>query len=124
MSSVRVLQLLAFLLLTNIASAQMYGNEWINYNQRYYAFKVWNTGIHRIDYTTLVTSGIPVNSFSAANIQVLGREKEIPLFIQDGGDNQLNAGDYILFYGQRNDGWLDSSLYESSGDVGNPKYSL
>lgn len=124
MSSVRVLQLLAFLLLTNIASAQMYGNEWINYNQRYYAFKVWNTGIHRIDYTTLVTSGIPVNSFSAANIQVLGREKEIPLFIQDGGDNQLNTGDYILFYGQRNDGWLDSSLYESSGDVGNPKYSL
>jgi hypothetical protein len=78
MSTIRIFLLLAFLVLTNIASGQTYGNEWINYNQRYYAFKVWNTGIHRIDYTTLVTSGIPVNSFSAANIQVFGRAKEIP----------------------------------------------
>jgi hypothetical protein len=104
--------------------SQSYGNSWINYAQRYYAFKIWTTGVHRIDYSALVSSGIPVNSFSSANIQVFGREKEIPLFIQDGGDNQLNAGDYLLFYGQRNDGWLDTTLYATSADLGNPKYSL
>jgi hypothetical protein len=119
--------LLLSLLLT-IASikgfAQTYGNEWINYSQKYYAFNVYTTGVHKLDYTTLSAAGIPLSSFSSDNIQIFGREKEIPLFIEDGADSDLDPGDYILFYAEKNDGWLDSSLYDTPNDIGNPKYSL
>jgi hypothetical protein len=105
-------------------NAQNYGNEWINYGQKYYAFNIVQTGLHRIDYSTLVSSGIDVQQFSSANMQVFGREKEIPLLVEDGGDGAFNNGDYFLFYAERNDGWLDYSLYENSSWIGNPKYSL
>ena len=118
--------------------AQTYGNEWINYNQQYYSFKVYpgsmplyfgdlsnvETGIHKLDYSTLVASGIPVGSFSTENIQIFGREKEVALYIEDGGDSALDPGDYILFYTERNDGWMDSSLYQDPTSIGNPYYSL
>jgi flagellar hook assembly protein FlgD len=104
--------------------AQVYGNEWINYNQKYYAFKIYQSGIHKLDYATLVSSGVPVSLFSSANVQIFGREQEIPIYIEDGGDNQINSGDFILFYSEKNDGWLDTTLYENPQDLGNPKYSL
>ena len=104
--------------------AQNFGNEWINYNQKYYSFPIVQSGIYKLDYSTLLSAGIPLNTFQTANIQVFGREKELSVFIEDGGDNTLNNGDYILFYAQRNDGWLDSTLYDDPSWLGNPKYSL
>jgi hypothetical protein len=104
--------------------AQSYGNEWINYSQKFYAFNIIQSGMHKIDYATLVSSGIDVMQFSSANMQVFGREKEIPLMVEDGGDGFMNSGDYFIFYAERNDSWLDYSLYEDSSWVGNPKYSL
>ena len=106
------------------SKAQNFGNEWINYNQKYYSFPVVQSGIYKLDYSTLLSAGIPLNTFQPSNIQVFGREKEVSLFIEDGGDNTLNSGDYILFYAQRNDGWLDSTLYDDPSWLGNPKYSL
>lgn len=111
-------------LAVNTSFGQTYGNEWINYNQKYYAFKVHSSGVHKIDYAALTGSSIPVSSFSSANIQIFGREKEIPLHIEDGGDSSIDPGDYILFYAEQNDGWLDTTLYETASDLGNPKYSL
>ena len=112
------------LFISNALFAQSYGNEWIQYNQKYYSFKIVTTGIHKLDYSTLSNAGVPLTSFTSANIQLFGREKEIPLFIEDGGDQSLDSGDYILFYAERNDAWLDATLYESSDAIGNPKYSL
>lgn len=104
--------------------AQNFGNEWINYNQKYYAINVVQSGIHKIDYSTLEASGVPLSTFTSSNIQLFGRQKEVPIYIQDGGDNALNSGDYILFYAERNDGWMDSTLYDDPSWLGNPKYSL
>lgn len=106
------------------AKCQNYGNEWINYNQKYYSFKVNTSGIHKLDYASLSAANIPLATFSTENIQIFGKEKEIPLYIEDGGDSNLGPGDYILFYAEQNDGWLDSTLYETPNDIGNPKYSL
>lgn len=106
------------------SNAQTFGNEWINYNQTYYSFPIVQSGIYKLDYSTLQAAGIPISNFQTSNIQVFGREKEVPLYIEDGGDNQLNSGDYILFYAQRNDSWLDSTLYDDPSWLGNPKYSL
>jgi hypothetical protein len=104
--------------------SQNYGNEWINFNQKYYSFNVYSSGVHKIDFSTLSSSGIPINTFNSQNIQIFGKEREIPLYISDGGDSFINPGDFILFYAEQNDGWLDSTLYEQPTDIGNPKYSL
>jgi hypothetical protein len=119
-------RILLFLLLTqlNNSFAQSYGNEWINYNQNYYRFEVINSGLHRIDHDALVNAGIPVSSFNSSNIQLFGREQEVPVFINDGGDNVLDPGDYILFYANGNDGWIDSLLYLDPATIANPAYSL
>jgi hypothetical protein len=120
-----ILLLLLLLTISSISGlGQTYGNEWINYTQKYYAFNVYTTGVHKLDYTALSAAGIPLSTFTSDNIQIFGREKEIPLYIEDGADSDLDPGDYILFYAEKNDGWLDSSLYDTPNDIGNPKYSL
>lgn len=117
---------------------QTYGNEWINYSQKYYSFKVYPNAIpasfgptttqdHRvylIDYNTLVSAGIPLGSIASENIQVFGREQEIPLYINDGGDSSMDPGDYIMLVAKRNDGWIDSTLYLDPNSIGNAYYSL
>jgi hypothetical protein len=115
---------LALLFTSNFCVSQTYGNEWINYSQTYYKFEVVQTGIYKLNYSDLSNASVPTTSFTSANIQIFGREKELPLFITDGGDNSLDPGDYILFYAEKNDGWLDSTLYPHPEKIGNPAYSL
>ena len=120
----RYLQLLLILSISCSSFAQNYGNEWINFSQKYFSFNIHTTGIQRIDYAALAASNVPVGTFSSANIQVFGREKEVPLYIVDGNDNSFDPGDYILFYAEKNDGWLDTLIYETPTDIANPGFSL
>jgi flagellar hook assembly protein FlgD len=114
---------LIVLFINTLGFSQTYGNEWINYNQKYFSFKIWKDGIYKIDYTALVNAGIPVNTISSANLQLFGFEKEQPILIIDGGDNSLDSADYILFYAQKNNTWLDSILYDTVG-ITNKYYPL
>ena len=107
-----------------LIKAQKYGNEWIDYSQKYYTFKIINSGFYKLDYSSLRNSGVDVSQFKTENIQLFAKEREIPVFLHDGGDNELDSGDYILFYATRNDGWIDSLLYDKSEDIGNPAVSL
>lgn len=117
--------LLIFLLVLNFSSfGQTYGNEWINYNQKYFSFPIVQSGIYKIEYSTLESLGIPLASISTQNFQIFGRQREVALYMQDGGDNQFNNGDYFLFYAQRNDCWLDSTLFDNAAWIGNPYYSM
>lgn len=116
--------LLSTLLIWSDSFSQTYGNEWIDYSQSYYSIKIVNDGVYRIDSASLANAGVPVGSIATENFQLFGREREIPLHIVDGGDSNLNGGDYILFYGQRNDGWLDSTLYLQPGTLASPGLSL
>ena len=119
-----ILPLLLIVSLSNALIGQTYGNEWINYGQKYYSFKITASGIHRIDYNTLVNAGLPIASISHQNLQLFGKEQELPVHIELGSDGIFGPGDYLLFYAERNDGWLDSTLYADPSSQGNPKYSL
>ncbi|MFN5845986.1 MAG: hypothetical protein ACK46O_09775, partial [Flavobacteriia bacterium] len=119
-----LLLLLLLTVLTIKGKAQSYGNEWINYGQKYYSFNVYTTGVHKLDYATLSAAGIDLDGLNSDYFQIFGREREIPLYIEDGADSELDPGDYILFFAEKNDGWLDSTLYDTPDDIGNPKYSL
>jgi len=112
------------LMFVSVGNAQTYGNEWIDYNQQYYSIKVANDGLYRLDYSAMIGAGIPVTSFQSENIQIFAKEREVPIYIIDGGDSNLDSGDYILFYGEHNNGWLDSNLYVTPGTGASPRFSL
>ena len=120
--------IILFLIPSFFSFSQQNGNEWIDFSQQYFKIPIYKTGIHRLDYltikTTLFNVGINVSSIPANDFQIFGREKEIPLYVEDGNDGFLNSDDYIEFYAQKNDSWLDSLVYESSDYVPDPYYSL
>ena len=103
---------------------QGYGNEWINYSQKYYRIPVTHDGIYRIDSTTLVNAGIPLSNINPKNFQLFGRGKEQYIFIKGEADGVFNTNDTLEFYGQGNDGFLDSALYAPGVTLPNPYISL
>ena len=120
----KLLLLTVFSAAISIVFAQPYNNSWVNYSQQYYKFKIAETGIYRIDSAVLANAGIPLSTINPANFQLFARGKEIPLYIQGEGDGVFNDSDFIEFYGEYNDGWLDESLYGGAANQPNPYYSL
>ena len=109
--------------------SQNFGNEWINYNQQYFNFQIVKTGVHRIDFNTLnnhlTNIGVNISSIPHDNFQVFGKEKEVSLLIKDSNNNGfLDNSDYIEFYAEKNDGWLDSLVYDSTRFMPDDFYSL
>ncbi|MBN8702495.1 MAG: hypothetical protein J0M08_05495 [Bacteroidetes bacterium] len=116
---------LFILFAANAALSQPYGNEWINYSQKYYKIKVVKDGVYKLDSTTLAKSGFPVATIDPRNLQLFARGKEQPMHIVGQNDGKFNTNDYLLFYGVRNDGYLDSALYlGGAASQPNPYYSL
>ena len=112
---------------TSNSFGQVYGNEWINYNNTYLKFPVITTGAYRINYDVLKNSlaaiGVDIQTINAKNISIYGRGQEIPLYVYGENDNSLDSGDYIEFFAQKNDGWFDNKLYNNDLQHTNPYYS-
>jgi hypothetical protein len=117
-----VLNKIWLLFLPFIGFAQT-SNSWINYSQKYFKIKVSQEGIYRIDSTTLANAGIPLNLIDARNIQIFGRGNEIAIYLEGENDGIFNTTDFIEFYANINDGWLDNVLYNGSNNNPNPYYS-
>ncbi len=104
-----------------MAEGQPFANDWINYSQHY--FKLYHTqkGICRLTSSDLTAAGIPVGAFNPQNLQIFYRGKEIPVYIK--GEEQ-GLLEYLEFFVQPNDSWLDTTMFDSPGSVLNPYYSL
>ncbi len=119
-----------FLLFTLLLSASMtgksqnYGNEWINYEQQYFAIPIHQQGVFRIEYNALINAGVPVGSFDPRSFQIFARGEEQPLFVKNENTGLFNPGDFIEFYADKNDGWFDKGFYEDPEKHPNPNYSL
>jgi len=87
-------------------------NNWINFAQPYYRMPVAKAGIYRLTYNDLQSAGIPVGAVDPRFLQVFHRGVEQAIIVQGQADAQLNQGDYLEFYGERNDGTRDA-LYIS-----------
>lgn len=87
-----------------------YGNEWINFSQTYYKFKVGQTGLYRIPRTTLDAAGI--GGTSVQNLE-LWRNGERVQFSASVSSGPLPANGYIEFWARANDGRPDKVLYRS-----------
>src|SRR5262245_42891581 len=119
----RILLILLIILPGLFATAQTfpYNNEWIDYNKTYYKFKVGKTGLYRISQSTLNTIGI--GATPAQNFQLWRNGHEVPLYTSV-PSGPLGASDYIEFWGERNDGLPDSTLYRDTSFILSNKYSL
>lgn len=103
------------------AQAQVYNNEWIDYNKTYYKFKIGATGLYRINQPALASIGW--ETIPAENFQLWRNGKEIPLYtsLQTG---VMGASDYIEFWGDMNDGKPDNAIYRQPEFQLNDMYSL
>lgn len=106
-------QLLIFILVISctLANAQEYGNEWINYSQKYFKISTAEDGIYRITYNELVAAGVPISSIDPKKIQIYHRGQEHAIYVKDQNFGTFDSNDYIEFYGKKNDGTLDEELY-------------
>jgi hypothetical protein len=97
---------IAFLcvLLTAVAQAQPYGDEWIVSNQTYKKIPVWETGIYAVPLTDIAATGLSTSD--PTKLQMWFRGQEVAVHIESG---------QLYFYGQRNDATLDANLYEPIG---------
>ena len=107
---------------------QPYGNNWINYNQRYLKIPVKMDGLYRVNFTELnqafANIGIPLSSIDPRTIQVFSREKEGFDFVERESDGKFDSTDYLMFYGKKNDGWFDKRLYFKPEYQVKPHYNL
>ena len=113
--------LLLFISFSFAAQAQMYNNEWIDYNKTYYKFKVGATGAHRISQAALTSIGL--GATPAEHFQLWRNGKEVTIFTTV-ATGPLGGADYIEFWGEMNDGKPDSSLYMIPDYHMNDKWSL
>ncbi len=121
----RKLLLLAALLASALhALAQPYGNEWIHYDRQYWSFKVWQNGVYRIDSAALAAAHLPLQSVDPRTLQLYARGRQVPIHVEGAQDGVFNNGDFIEFYGAKNDAWMDSTLWDDPAHINNPFYSL
>lgn len=120
------LHIILILFVKSALSATNYGNEWINYDQYYYKIKIAAEGIYRIDSTALDLAGVFKDhpGFNPQYIQIFSRETEQYIFVEGESDGIFNTNDYVEFYANKNDGWLDSLMYDDPSGMSNPYYSL
>jgi hypothetical protein len=132
MKKLIVFFLSAFVALLVNAQTTRYGNEWINYNQKYFYFKVAKDDIYRINASALsAIEGFPLSTLDHRRLQIFGRTElgdkieEITIFVQDNnGNNILDGNDFVEFFAKKNDGYFDKGFYKDPQDQPNPHYSL
>ncbi|SET04474.1 putative type IX secretion system sortase PorU2 [Hymenobacter actinosclerus] len=117
--------LVLLLSLLGAASAQAqsgpYGNEWLVPGQQYYKIKVARDGIYRLDYAYLQRAGL--SGANPQRLQLWRRGKEVAIHV-GGNATALEAGSFVEFFGQRNDGQLDRGMYKDPAAQVHSLYSL
>ncbi len=107
-----------------LAKSQPYGNEWINYSQRYYKIPIHEDGVYRITFNDLSSAGIPISGINPQNLQMWVHGAPLPIHVEGEADGVFNVNDYIEFVGRRNDGRNETGLFPSTNAHANQEYSL
>lgn len=118
--------LLALFLLSFQAASQNLGNEWINYDWTYYKIKTNADEFYRIAYDSLanVVDADVLSGVIPENIRLYHRGEEVAIDLVGLEDGTFDSGDYIEFYGRRNDGTQDQELFYKPDDQIHQYYNL
>lgn len=109
----KIYTLLFFLCVLAPLFAQKYGNEWVNYNHKYFKFPLVNEGIYRLDSLTL-SQGFDLSTLNTSDLKVIVKGKEIRLFVSDGADSKINTNDFVEFYVNPLPAQVDSLVYKKN----------
>ncbi len=96
------------------------GNQWYknNPNRTFIKLVVEQEGIYRLSRQDLSNAGFDLTGVDPKFLQMYHRGKEIPIFVTQ-SNGQLN---YVEFYGNLNDGRVDSIMYrDPTSGVHSPK---
>ncbi len=119
-SALLLLLLTAWCLTAAPAQAQAppapYGNEWIQYGQPYYKLKVLQRGIYRLSNAYLAAAGVPLAGLDPRQLQVWRRGREQAIYVAGEADGTFDGADYVEFFGEPNDGAMDTELYKDPTD--------
>lgn len=80
--------------------------------------------MYRVSYDALAAAGMNMSGVNDSRFQIYFRGKEIPVLLNEKTPGSFASGDFIEFYGQRNDGALDSVLYYNPQDQPHKDYSI
>ena len=101
-----------------------YANDWIKFGQPYFKIKTGETGVYRLSYSQLADAGADFANSSPANFKLYHRGFEVALKVHSQADDTFDPGDYIEFFGIKNDGFQDASLYPTPEWQLHPEYNL
>lgn len=93
-----------------------YGYEWIKPNQPYYKFNITTTGVYTIDSALLAANGVLLSGIHPKRFQLFRNGVEQVIYVAGENDGVFNQTDFIEFFGESNDGKLDSQLYKQPTD--------
>jgi hypothetical protein len=68
-------------------------------------------GLYRVTYTDLLSAGWAMTSFDPRNLHLTNQGLDVAIEVVGEDDGQFDAGDYVLFYGQRLRGDLLASKH-------------
>ncbi|MEM9983777.1 MAG: C25 family cysteine peptidase, partial [Bacteroidota bacterium] len=87
-----------------------YGSSWYTSrsSQPLVRLVVEEDGIYRVSFQDLQNAGFDLTGVNARNLHVIYRGEEQPIYVSQTSTGQLN---FLEFFGQKNDGWLDSVMY-------------
>ncbi len=119
----RIIYILLIIILSSSSVFTQEVNSWISYNQTYVKFKVAEDGVYRIKRSTLVAANNGFITVNPRNIQVFARGEEQAIYVYGENDFSFDPNDYIELYCTKNDGFLDSSMYDNPSEQTNPFYS-
>jgi len=103
------------------AGAQVYNNEWIDYNKTYYKFRVGVSGIYRIYSNALASIGLENVNVDHFQLWRNGEQVAIYTSVQNA---PLGSAGFIEFWGDMNDGKPDKPLYREPDYQLYDKFSL
>ena len=100
------------------------GNDWIDYDQVYLKIKTGKDDLYRVEYEALLNMGFPIEGVNPDYFQLYHRGRQVAIEVMDNNDGSFDAGDYLDFFGQRNDGVSDVELFDEPRDQIHQYYNL
>lgn len=115
-----------FLLIFSLCSLQAaaQANSWIRFDQEYFKIPTAQDALYRLTYDDLQNAGFPVGAVDPRALQVYHRGVEVDILVTGEDDGSFDPGDFLEFFGRRNDGTSDTELYANPADQPHTFYNL
>lgn len=113
----------SFVLFLAVSTVSAQQSVWYDYNLTYYKIPTAEDGIYRVSPEALRNAGLSTQNLDPRFIRVFHRGQEVAVHIEGESDGVFNEGDFLDFYGRRNDAELDKKLYTQVDVLPNPYYN-